>query len=67
MTELKTLKDLNLFNDDLKDNIAKDKLKAEAIKWFKIGSIVPIDDNPKASMTWEAWLSFFNITEEDLQ
>ena len=60
VTRLKTLEDINLFNDDLKDNIAKDKVKAEAVKWMK--------DINHSSITVESWIKhFFNITEEDLK
>ena len=58
MKELKTLKDIELFNDDLKDNIAKDKVKKEAIKWVKEEGMV---------ITADEWNQFFNITEEDLK
>ena len=55
--KLKTLKDIELFNDDLKDNIAKDEVKKEAIKWVKEGTI---GENYKL-------MKFANITEEDLK
>jgi hypothetical protein len=65
MKELKTLKDLNLFNDDLKDDIAKLKLKQEAIKWVKT-SDERFEDRIefKTGVLWFC-LNFFNLTEED--
>jgi len=67
MTELKTLKDLNLFNDDLKDDIVKEKLKAEVVKWVKsfderIGDRAEF----KTGAYWFC-LNFFNLTSEDLK
>ena len=62
MTELKTLKDLKIFDED-KSKVAmeynymiREELKAEAVKWVKEGRI-----------SFLSWVEFFNITEEDLK
>lgn len=73
MTKLKTLKDLNLFNDDLKDDIAKEKLKAEAVKWVKHFNIQHNNHHEEWDLRCSAFgvinafIDFFNLTEEDLK
>ena len=56
MNKLKTLKDIYV-----RGQLSRDNLKEEAIKWVKIlrGSRNPIDE--------VTWMTFFNLTEEDLK
>ena len=65
MTELKTLKDLEQEPDDWEeeDLIRKKTLKQEAIKWVKFYG----KDGEIAGETSEAFMKFFNLTEEDLK
>ena len=58
MTELKTLKDIEKEYYDC-DDFALD-LKQEAIKWVKAFQLT----DPAIS---EAFIDFFNLTEEDLK
>jgi len=59
LTELKTLKDLNLFNDDLKDDITKEKIKAEAVKIAK--------ESLDLRDFGEKMFKFFEIKGDDLK
>lgn len=66
MTELKTLKDIEGVDyRNINTNIARlllpSDLRAEAVKWIKF-----YDDDKKGLMR-ECFMSFFNITEEDLE
>jgi len=73
MTELKTLKDFEQLprNKDVADyNCALDDLKQEAIKWVKRH----LRFNPELNewtlfghMGIDEWMTFFNLTEEDLK
>ena len=62
MTELKTLKDFEIFTDEGKF-ILKKELKAEAVKLIKI-----LERSASSSIyDREMWINFFNLTEEDLK
>jgi len=82
MTELKTLKDIEVHEadeEDLTNNVEwfKQEIKAEAIKWVKTSKkeqrkLIKDGENDK----WDAgywkgfqqnFIDFFNITEEDLK
>ena len=62
MKEIKTLKEISLFNDDLKDEIAKERLKAEAVKDYKKWEKHPNGGNVCAYIKWKN-----NLTEEELK
>lgn len=62
MKELKTLKD---FKTDFYESLElKEKLKAEAVKWVKVWQQNSWTINPEPV---EAFIDFFNLTEEDLK
>ena len=62
MTELKTLKDLTL------TIVAKEEIKAEAIKWVKedIIDFMTFDKVDKG-IIFRRWMHRLSITEEDLK
>jgi len=64
MSELKTLKDIKLSYDYDTDCNLKEELKAEAVKWVKKWQNKSWTSNPEPA---EAFIDFFNITEEDLK
>ncbi len=62
--KLKTLKDLEIFNDIDGMIVHGPSLKEEAIKWVLIGDQI----KTKADRCVNAWIiHFFNISEEDLK
>ncbi len=65
MTELKTLKDIDDENDysDGTCGSYQEKIKQEAIKWYKFN----MDKPPKDRISGSDWLEFFNITEDNLK
>ena len=72
MTELKTLKDLNIFYIDfeplkikIKEPLLRvEELKAEAVKWVKAKNNVYMF-HERTLVDWI--IHFFNLTEEDLK
>ena len=71
MSDLKTLKDLNLFNcwneelDIDEKGIYVEELKAEAVKWVKQLREVHTTI-AQGALIWKFML-FFNLTESDLE
>lgn len=61
MTELKTLKDLNVIKaDGVDDCVYVADLRAEAIKWIKTAAA-------EKKVFFHVWIQhFFNITDQDL-
>jgi len=66
MTELKTLKDFDLYferPDSITSYVDVTELKQEAIKWLK-----STDSRMNMPQDLDGWIKyFFNITEEDLK
>jgi len=64
MTELKTLKDIQIIGPDgVEDSeYVKGLLRAEAVKWVKSKQF-----NQREPLDAEDWKRFFNLTPEDLQ
>ena len=75
-SELKTLKDLELYGDVDKtkyENVSSVELRQEAIKWIKYGfkQIYELEGDEKNILCVKGGIDsfkrFFNITEEDLE
>ncbi|KKN01268.1 hypothetical protein LCGC14_1129260 [marine sediment metagenome] len=70
--KLKTLKDIEkdyVGNPSNYENVSKDVLKKEAIKWVKNRDKKRTMDNVMETgrLLFKDFLEFFNITEKDLQ
>ena len=61
--KLKTLKDIDTIGTDTLKWINSNKLRQEAIKWVKFY----VDKHRQGVYPVEAFINFFNLTEEDLK
>jgi len=67
MTELKTLKDMNLCPDCILEgyHVHINELRQEAIKWVK--EMQKVKDKSSIDTAEEVFIMFFNLTEEELK
>lgn len=72
MTELKTLKDLETYSNDVNyptmcDLISREELKSEAVKWVKDCCKEDATNEILRCDGCNRMVVFFNLTEEDLE
>lgn len=65
MSDLKTLKDIETL--DMKERALINKIRQEAIKWFKYSDELSNDESAPKDVLRDFWIERFNLTEKELE